>query len=136
MKPVRRPRKSARPAVVAPSDGDRELIGVIVEAAFSKKGERPEVLDLRGLSAFTDYFVIVSGRSHPQVEAIVLAIVEALHARGVRPDHLEGEAPGDWVLVDLGSIVIHVFLDERRLYYDLEGLWRDAARVPVAAAGA
>lgn len=135
-RPFRRPRKAARPAAVAPTEDDRDLIAALVEAALAKKAERPEVLDLRGLSAFTDYFVIVSARNHPQVEAIVTSVAEALASRGVAPLHVEGETAGDWILVDLGSVVVHVFLDEKRLFYDLEGLWRDAARVPLGATGA
>lgn len=135
-KPFRRPRKAARPAPAATAPDDRALIDAVVEAALAKKAERPEVLDLRGLSAFTDYFVIVSARNHPQVEAIVNSISEALQARNVTPSHVEGESAGDWILVDLGGVIVHVFMDEKRLFYDLEGLWRDAARVPVTSTGA
>lgn len=110
------------------------VIRHVVNAALDKKGERPEVLDLRGLVFFTDYFVILSGRNRPQVEAIVERIIEVMREQGVRPSHVEGQDVGDWVLIDLGDVLVHVFLEDRRLFYDLEGLWRDAKRVAVAGA--
>lgn len=104
-----------------------------LRAAEDKKAERPEVLELSGLSDFTDYFVIVSGKSHRQVVAIADGIQEALAKSGVRPHHVEGHELCEWILLDLGDVVVHVFADDKRLFYDLEGLWRDARRWPQTA---
>ena len=88
------------------------------------------VLDLRGLSDFTDYFVIGHGTSERQVVAIADAIEERLVANLERhPDHVEGRRVGDWVLMDYIDFVVHVFVEEKRAFYRLERLWGDAPRV-------
>ena len=88
------------------------------------------VLDLRGLSDITDYFVICHGTSERQVVAIADAIEERLvesHSR--RPSHVEGRRTGDWVLMDFIDFVVHVFVENRRSFYRLERLWGDAPRL-------
>jgi ribosome-associated protein len=90
------------------------------------------VLDLRGLCAATDYFVIVSGTSHAHVRGMADHLVAALSPRGVEPHHVEGLAQGRWVLLDYVDFVVHVFHPELRDFYQLERLWGDA---PVVAAG-
>jgi len=108
-----------------------ELIPLVIAASTDKKAENPEVLDLRGLAAFCDYFVILSAGNRPQVEAIVDAVLERLRPLGVRPQHVEGMDAKEWGLIDLGSVIVHIFLAEKRSFYDLEGLWRDARRMPI-----
>jgi len=102
-----------------------------IEAAQDKKAEHLTVLDMRGMSAFSEYFLICSGQSHPQLEAIRDAIEERLDRVGVHIRHAEGRAGSEWVLLDYGSFVVHIFSERARLYYDLERLWRAAGRIDV-----
>jgi ribosome-associated protein len=100
-------------------------------AALEKRAENPIVLDVRTLSGVADYFLIVSGSSDRRVQTIAEAVLETMKAQGVRPMGVEGLREGRWVLVDFGDWVVHVFYEELRGYYDLEGLWFDAPRLPV-----
>jgi ribosome-associated protein len=100
-----------------------------VEAALAKKARGLVVLDLRGLSDVTDYFIICHGTSTRQVQGISNSIEEALRETKRRPKHIEGYTRGEWVLMDYIDIVVHVFVEERRLYYALEKLWSDAPRL-------
>lgn len=100
-------------------------------AAIEKKAENVRVLDLTELSSFTDYFVICSGMSDRQVQAIADSVQSTLKALGHRIVASEGYAEGRWVLLDFGDVVVHVFLDALREYYDIENLWNEAPRVKV-----
>ena len=102
-----------------------------VQAAANKKAENIKILDLKELSSFTDYFVVCSGHSDRQVQAIADSIVIELKEDGFTPISMEGYREGRWVLVDYGDVVIHVFLDALRDYYDIEQLWHDARKVPI-----
>ncbi|MDP7693176.1 MAG: ribosome silencing factor, partial [Vicinamibacterales bacterium] len=104
-------------------------IGQVLDAAREKKTENLIVLDLRLSDAFTDYFVICSGRSTRQVKAIVDGIEQRLKAIGRRPAHIEGYAGGEWVLIDCFDFIVHVFTPETRDFYALERLWGNAVRV-------
>jgi len=103
----------------------------IVEAALSKKALNLSLLDMREMTSFTDYFFICSGTSDRQVQAIAEGIREALEGKGVRPLGLEGTLEGKWILMDYEDVVVHVFLEPVRQFYDLEGLWVDAPRINV-----
>ena len=105
-----------------------ELLSAI-EAAQNKKAGAITLLDLTGLGAFTDYFLLCSGYSTPQVEAISDAIEEALKARGMRPQHREGRLGAEWLLLDYGGFIVHIFTERLRLFYDIERLWRMARRI-------
>ena len=87
------------------------------------------VLDVREISSFADYFVICSGANARQIQAIADEIESHLKTRGERPTSIEGYSHAEWVLVDCGDYLIHVFSEKARLYYDLERLWRDAKPV-------
>jgi ribosome-associated protein len=100
-----------------------------VEAADQRKAIDLRVLDLRSVSDFTDYFVIASGSSQRQVQAIATAIEESLTQHGVKAHHVEGASQGRWVLLDYGDFVAHIFDQERREYYRLEDIWSDAPDV-------
>jgi ribosome-associated protein len=102
-----------------------------VQSAANKKAEYIKVLDLKEISSLTDYFVICSGHSDRQVQAIADSIAIELKEQGYTPISMEGYREGRWVIVDFGDVVIHVFMDALRDYYDLENLWSDAKRVPV-----
>ena len=98
-----------------------------VDAAQDKQAVDITVLKLNG--AFADYFLLASGRSQPQIRAISEAIEERLHREGVRLRHREGKAGAEWLLLDYGDFVVHIFSERARQYYDLERLWRTAERV-------
>lgn len=100
-----------------------------VQAARDKKAIDLQVLDLRSLDAFTDFFVICSGRNARQVQAIADAVEESLRKERVKPAHVEGFERGDWVLLDYFDFVVHVFSSERREFYALERLWGSSERV-------
>jgi ribosome-associated protein len=101
-------------------------------AAASKKATDVVVLDLRRATAFMDYFVIVSGQNQRQLVAIADAVQETLRAEQVRPKTIEGYPRQEWILLDYGSFVVHIFTPKMRLFYDLERLWGGATRIPVA----
>lgn len=101
-----------------------------VDAALDRKAIDLQVLDLAKVSDFTDCFLICSGSNERQVQAIAEAILGVLRDHGVRPLNVEGLDRGQWVLLDYGgSLVVHVFLEATRQFYDLERLWSDAPRV-------
>jgi ribosome-associated protein len=100
------------------------------QAAAAKQASDIVILDVRDLIVITDYFVIASGSSERQVRTLVEEIEKAVRARlDVKPVRREGEDGWQWVLLDYVDVVVHVFNEEQREYYDLERLWRDAPRV-------
>jgi ribosome-associated protein len=101
-------------------------------AAADKKATDLVVLDLRPANAFLDYFLIISGQNQRQLVAIAEAVQETLRAESLRPLHVEGYPKQEWILLDYGSFVIHIFTPRMREYYDLERLWGGAPRVSVA----
>ena len=120
-----------REAPVAP-DGRRppvELARRIVELAEDKKAADIVLLDLSELTTLADHFVICSGGSERQLEAIADGIIEALRGEGVRPIGREGVAASHWVLIDFGAVVVHVFTPPEREYYQLERHWSEAKTV-------
>ena len=104
-----------------------------MRAAQSRKALDIKVLDLSGISSFTDYFVICSGSNLRQNQAITDAVTESLKAQGDRPLNIEGYEQGEWVLSDYGDFLVHVFSEKARAYYDLERLWREAKNVEIPA---
>ncbi|MBI1352816.1 MAG: ribosome silencing factor [Acidobacteria bacterium] len=102
-----------------------------VEAAQSRKAEDIVVLHIGEVSSFAEYFLVCNGTNIRQTQAISDAIEETLRAEGWRPLGIEGRQNGEWVLMDYGDLVVHIFTPEKRKFYDLERLWRNAPRVPV-----
>jgi ribosome-associated protein len=102
-----------------------------VRAARDKKAMDLVVLDVHAVSSVADFFLIMSARSTTHMETIADAIHLDLKAEGVRPLHSEGTAASGWMLLDYGDVLMHVFLDETRVYYALERLWGDAPAVSV-----
>lgn len=96
------------------------------EAALDRKAEDVVALDVASLTSFTDAFVIATGTSDRHVKAVADAVVERAHELGRKPLGVEGYEGGEWVLIDLDDVVVHVFQSERREHYDLERLWADA----------
>lgn len=113
------------------SDFD-ERIRRTLHAAAEKKAIDPTVLDLRGISTFTDFFVIFTGANRRQVQAISDEIVEQLKRHGSPASRVEGYQNAEWILIDFGDFVVHVFDDKARRFYDLERLWREASRLDVS----
>jgi ribosome-associated protein len=115
--------------------GFNERIQRVLEAAFEKKALDVTILDLRELASFTDYFVIASGTNKRQVQAISDEVVEQLKRNGTRAERVEGYRTAEWILVDYGDFLVHVFDQKARRFYDLERLWREAKRIDVRAPG-
>ena len=105
------------------------MVRLVLEAAADKKAEDPVALNLKKIASFTDCFVICSGAQSRQTQAICDAILKALRDKGVRPGHVEGYDRGDWILIDLSDLVIHIFTRETREFYNLERLWGDAPEI-------
>ena len=98
-------------------------------AACDKKAQEVRVLDLRGVASFTDFFVIASGTSDRHAQTIADAVLERARQLEEEPLGVEGRELGRWILVDLGDVILHIFLEEARQYYDLERLWGEAETV-------
>ena len=110
-----------------PLDGiSREDAVSAAEAALDKKAQDIVLLEVAQVTSYADYFLICSGRSAIQVKAIVTSIEQQLKERGIRPLHIEGQTEARWVLLDYDELIIHVFHEEARGFYDLERLWKDA----------
>jgi ribosome-associated protein len=114
---------------IAPLQEIPAEISTVVEAAEDKKALDVLVLRLSALTAFTDYFVICSGNSSRQIQAISDEIELRLKRQGTPPFNIEGYTNAEWVLMDYGSFVVHIFSGQSRNFYDLERLWRDAEKV-------
>ncbi|MCA1567862.1 MAG: ribosome silencing factor [Acidobacteria bacterium] len=124
------------PAAATTADGDKGLdarIESALHAASDKKAHDLVVLDLRPVATFTDYFLIASGTNARQVQAIADEITERLKREGTRAERIEGYKTAEWVLVDYGDFIVHIFEDKARRFYDLERLWREGVRVPLPA---
>jgi len=121
-------RKPAPPPSPAPL---RPEMAWAIDAAQNKKAMAVTVLDFTGLGAFTDSFLLCSGASNRQVQAISDEIEDQLARRGRRVLHREGYDQAEWVLLDFGSFLVHVFTERARRFYDLERLWRSARRTDI-----
>jgi ribosome-associated protein len=104
-------------------------LDLYIEAASEKKALNLIVLDVRDLTSIADAFIICSGKSNRQVNAIADSIVAKLKKHKIKPLSVEGTGEGHWVLLDYGHVVIHVFYEPVREFFDLEGLWADAKRI-------
>ncbi len=102
-----------------------------VQAALGRKASDLLLLDVSDITTLADVFILCTGRSNRQVTAIADHIRRYLKDKGIRPIYVEGLKEGHWVLLDYGQVVIHVFYEPIRSFYDLEGLWSDARRIPV-----
>ena len=105
-----------------------QLITLVQSALEDMKAREVVVLDVNGKSSVTDYMVVASGTSKRHVMSVAQEVVDKVKAAGLRPVGVEGEAVGDWILVDLGDVIVHVMMPDARSFYDIERLWSfDAA---------
>lgn len=122
--------RAERVATDQAADLDPAVLGHrIVDVASDKKASDIVLLRIAELTTMADYFVVCTGRSERQVQALAGAIVDQLRAEGVRPLGVEGQATGRWVLLDYGAVIVHVFAPDEREYYGLERLWSNAQQV-------
>ncbi len=113
------------------SDESREIAILIATAGIEKKASGLEVIDVAGRVDYADFLVLMSGRSDRHVTALASSIEEALRKKNKRALAVEGLPNANWVLMDFGDVVVHVFQDDARSAYDIDSLWMDARRVPV-----
>ena len=129
---ARPPRRTVPPAPApGPSNAARELALALAAAAIEKKALGIEILDVTGKVDYADFLVVMTGRGGRHVHAIATGIEEEMRKRKSVPLSVEGLAGATWVLIDFGDVVVHVFQEEARALYDIEGLWIDAGRIPV-----
>jgi ribosome-associated protein len=124
-------RKSARASRTAAADDACKLALVIAGAALEKKALAVEILDVVGKVDYADFLVLMTGRSNRHVDSLAQAIEEACAKKKRRALSVEGTGSAAWVLIDFGDVVVHIFQEEARGLYDIEGLWLDAKRLPV-----
>ena len=110
-----------------------ERIRRALDAAAEKKALDLTILDLRSIASFTDFFVLATGTNRRQVQAISDEVVEQLKRAGNRAARVEGYQTAEWILIDYGDFIVHVFDEKARRFYDLERLWREARRIDVSA---
>jgi ribosome-associated protein len=132
-RPSAAPRASAEHA--GPSEEAKKVALLAAQAGLDKKASEIEIIDVTGKVDYADFLVVMTGRSDRHVHAIATGIEEAMRRKKIAPMSMEGLSAATWVLIDFGDVVVHVFQEEARLLYDIEGLWIDAGRVPVPAEG-
>ncbi len=111
----------------------RELAEIAVKALDSKKGKEIKLIRIDKITTLAEYFVICTGTSNTQINALCDAVEKELTEKGEEPLHREGYRGGTWVLLDYGCVVVHVFNDEARKFYSLEHLWADGEEVDLSA---
>lgn len=130
--PARRAKVELAPAVERKEPPSKKIALAIADAGLEKKAVNVQIIDVFGKVDYADYLVVMSGRSDRQVSALARGIAEDVEKNtGEKCAGIEGLPEGAWVLMDFGDVVVHIFHDDVRGYYDLESLWIDAARVPV-----
>ena len=111
----------------------REMAEIAVKALDSKKGKEIRLIRIDKITTLAEYFVICTGTSNTQINALCDAVEKELTEKGEKPLHREGYRGGTWVLLDYGCVVVHVFNDEARKFYSLEHLWADGEEVDLSA---
>ena len=107
----------------------KEMARLAYQAMEEKKARDIRIIDISEISVLADYFLIASGSNKNQVQAMVDNIQEELHKAGFVPKQIEGYNSANWILLDYGDIIVHVFDEENRLFYDLERIWRDGSHI-------
>ena len=108
-----------------------EMAKLAIDALEDKKAEDIRMLDISEVSVIADYFIIAGGNNENQVQAMVDSVDEELSKAGIHANHIEGYRNANWVLMDYNDVIIHVFNQDDRLFYDLERIWRDGKEVDI-----
>ncbi len=119
----------------APDPSAEERVRRLAEVALERKAQNAVALDVRELTSFADAFLLLTGTSDRHVRSVADAVIQAAKADGRKPLGIEGQDEGRWILVDLGDVVVHIFLGEVREYYDLDRLWEDAEPIELPGGG-
>ena len=107
----------------------KEMVRLACEAMEYKKAQDIKIIDIEKVSTLADYFIIASGTNRNQVQAMADSVSETLGRAGVEPKQMEGYQTANWILLDYRDVVVHIFDEENRLFYDLERIWRDGVLV-------
>ena len=110
----------------------RRLAAIAVKALDDKKGEDIKVIEIDEISPLADYFVLATGNNTSQTDAMVEAVQEAAEKAGFKVDHVEGHRNANWTLIDMTGVIVHVFDDEARGFYDLDRIWKDGKQIDIA----
>ncbi len=110
-------------------ENSKEMVKIAVDALEDRKGEDVRVIDISEISTLADFFIIAGGSNINQVQAMADAVQEKLGREGYMTKNVEGYDSGNWILLDFGDIIVHVFDNENRLFYDLERIWRDGKSI-------
>jgi len=117
-----------------PSESSQRIALLVAKAALDKQALGVEIIDVTGKVDYADYLVLMTGQSDRHVATLAESVEDSLGKAGVRAISVEGLPSGSWVLIDFVDVVVHVFLEETRSLYDLDGLWMDARRIPLPGA--
>ena len=109
----------------------RELAKIAYNALDEKKGINISIIDISEISTLADYFIIAGGNNENQVKALANSVEEEMYKVDCKPKHIEGFDNANWILMDFSDIIVHVFNEEDRLFYDLERIWRDVKHLEV-----
>ena len=109
----------------------REMALLVTRTALQRKPRNPVLLDVRKSCSFADFFLILSGSSTRQTQALAGHLEEILGKQGIRLRGKEGMETGQWILMDYDEVIVHIFFESAREFYDLEGLWLEAPRLPI-----
>ncbi|MGF0032873.1 ribosome silencing factor [Bariatricus sp. SGI.154] len=107
----------------------KEMVRIAYEALDEKKGEDIRIIEISGISVLADYFIITNGTSDSQVKALVEHVEEKMHKAGYAQKQREGVTAGNWVLLDYGDVIVHVFDKDNREFYNLERIWNDGKKI-------
>lgn len=110
----------------------RELVRQIAASLDKHKAQDLKIIGVRDLTVIADYFVIAAGTSSTQVKALADYVEYELDQQGIKPRRVEGYSSSSWILIDYGSVIVHVFYEETRAFYDLERLWKDGEQLPLS----
>ncbi|MBR3833590.1 MAG: ribosome silencing factor [Lachnospiraceae bacterium] len=109
----------------------KELVKVAYNALDDKKGHDIRIIDIKDITSMGDYFIIADGSNRNQVQALCDNVEEFMHKAGAKLKNREGYANGGWILLDYYDIIVHIFVEEERSFYDLEHVWRDGNLISV-----
>lgn len=109
----------------------KEMAKIAIEALDDKRGQDIKLIDISNVSVLADYFIIASGDNHNQVQALARNVEEKLHENGINPRQIEGLQTAKWILMDFNDIIVHIFNEEDRLFYNLEKMWLDGKVIDV-----